>query len=98
MYVCFYAHIKLYYVCLSVQSPIAGLRQVGRVMALVASPPDDIEPPTHRVVTQEDGPAPAEQNPVYNSTCRPDPSFPEIDNVAAYVGIFIMFVMAVYAR
>ncbi|GFS11045.1 serine incorporator 4 [Elysia marginata] len=80
-----------------VQSPIAGLRQVGQVMALVASPPEDIEPLTHRVVDQSELKPAYDESVMYNSTCRPDPSFPETDNVAAYVGIFIMFVMAVYA-
>ncbi|GFO46293.1 serine incorporator 3, partial [Plakobranchus ocellatus] len=82
-----------------VQNPLDGLRQVGRVMALVASPPDEPVSPTHEVVTLQDSPPVAAENPskMYNASCRPDPSFPEIDNVAAYVGIFIMFVMAVYA-
>ncbi|RUS79436.1 hypothetical protein EGW08_012813, partial [Elysia chlorotica] len=75
----------------------AGLRQVGRVMALVASPSEGDELETYDVVDESDTGSVADQNVVYNATCRPDPSFPETDKVAAYIGIFIMFVMAVHA-
>lgn len=30
--------------------------------------------------------------------CRPDPGFPEGDRIAAYAGVCITFIMAVYAR
>ena len=34
----------------------------------------------------------------YTATCRPDPAFPEMDLIAAYAGLAIMFIMALYAR
>ncbi|XP_005096899.1 probable serine incorporator [Aplysia californica] len=33
----------------------------------------------------------------YTAQCRPDPSFPQSDLIAAYAGLLIMFIMAVYA-
>lgn len=53
-------------------------------------PPDAIDVVTPPQLTKE----------VYNYTseCRPDPSFPESDTIAAYAGLVIMFIMAIYAR
>ncbi|BFY97080.1 hypothetical protein BsWGS_00120 [Bradybaena similaris] len=67
---------------------------VGKTMALMSADTSTTTQPTAGAV-QAVSVLPARAY-NYTSNCRPDPAFPHADRIAAYAGLVIMFIMAIY--